>query len=57
MAPLVYILAIVLCFFNTGVSLALYALVPILYILPGRIDIHWGGRHQGKSKTDQAGEK
>jgi uncharacterized membrane protein len=52
MAPLVYILAIVLCFFNTGVSLALYALVPILYILPGRIDIHWGGRHQGKSKAE-----
>jgi hypothetical protein len=57
MAPLVYFLAILLSFLNTEVSLALYALVPILYILPGRIDIHWGGRHQGKSKTDQAGEK
>jgi hypothetical protein len=52
MAPLVYVIAIGLSFFRAEVSLALYALVPILYILPGRIDIHWGGRHQGKSKTD-----
>jgi hypothetical protein len=43
--------------FRTEVSLALYALVPILYIVPGRIDIHWGGRHQGKSKTDQGAVK
>jgi hypothetical protein len=54
MAPLVYVIAIALSFFRPELSLALYALVPILYILPGRIDIHWGGRHQGKSKTDQA---
>jgi TMEM175 potassium channel family protein len=57
MAPLVYVIAIGLSFFRAEVSLALYALVPILYILPGRIDIHWGGRHQGKSKTDQAAVK
>ena len=54
MAPLVYVIAIGLSFFRAEVSLALYALVPILYILPGRIDIHWVGRRQGKSKTDQA---
>jgi len=57
MAPLVYVIAIGLSFFRAEMSLALYALVPILYILPGRIDIHWGGRHQGKSKTDQAAVK
>jgi len=56
-APLVYVIAIGLSFFRAEMSLALYALVPILYILPGRIDIHWGGRHQGKSKTDQAAVK
>ena len=57
MGPLVYVIAIGLSFFRAEVSLALYALVPILYILPGRIDIHWGGRRQGKSKTDQAAVK
>jgi hypothetical protein len=40
MAPLVYVIAIGLSFFRPEASLALYALVPILYILPGRIDIH-----------------
>ena len=57
MGPLVYVIAIGLSFFRAEVSLALYALVPMLYILPGRIDIHWGGRRQGKSKTDQAAVK
>jgi uncharacterized membrane protein len=57
MGPLVYVIAIGLSFFRAEVSLALYALVPILYILPGRIDIHWVGRRQGKSKTDQAAVK
>ena len=57
MGPLVYVIAIGLSFFRAEVSLAIYALVPMLYILPGRIDIHWGGRRQGKSKTDQAAVK
>jgi uncharacterized membrane protein len=52
MAPVVYVIAIALSFIKAELSLALYALVPILYILPGRIDIHWGGRQQGKSKTN-----
>jgi len=52
MAPVVYVIAIGLSFIKAELSLALYALVPILYILPGRIDIHWGGRQQGKSKTN-----
>jgi TMEM175 potassium channel family protein len=57
MGPLVYVIAIGLSFFRAEVSLALYALVPILYILPGRIDIHWVRRRQGKSKMDQAAVK
>jgi uncharacterized membrane protein len=57
MAPCVYVIAIALSFFRTDLSLVLYALVPVLYILPGRIDIHWGGRHQGRSKTDQSAVK
>jgi uncharacterized membrane protein len=42
MAPIVYLIAIALSFFNVEVSLILYALVPILYIFPARIDVHWG---------------
>lgn len=48
--PFVYVIAIGLSLLRPEVSLALYALVPILYILPGRIDIHWGGRPRAKSK-------
>jgi uncharacterized membrane protein len=44
MAPLVYVVAIALSLVRTELSLILYALVPLLYILPGRIDIHWGRR-------------
>jgi uncharacterized membrane protein len=57
MGPFVYLLAILLSFIKVELSLILYALVPILYILPGRIDVHWIERHQGKSKTDQASIK
>jgi uncharacterized membrane protein len=53
MAPLIYVIAIALSFFKAELSLILYALVPILYILPGRIDIHWGRHHRDKSNTDQ----
>lgn len=49
MGPCVYIIAIGLSFLRAEVSLALYALVPVLYILPGRIDIHWGRHHHAKS--------
>jgi uncharacterized membrane protein len=57
MGPIVYLIAIAISFFSADVSLILYMLVPILYILPGRIDVHWGERHQGKSQTDQASIK
>ena len=53
MGPLLYLIAIAISFFSTELSLVLYALVPILYILPGRVDIHWGKRHHEKPKPDQ----
>jgi uncharacterized membrane protein len=56
LAPLVYLIAIALSFVRAELSLILYALVPVLYILPGRIDIHWGGRHD-KPKSDRAAIK
>ena len=38
--PLVYTVAILLSYVDTRISLALYAITPIYYILPGKIDIH-----------------
>ncbi|HEX3445049.1 MAG TPA: TMEM175 family protein [Chthoniobacterales bacterium] len=51
MAPFVYAIAIALSFVKTELSLILYALVPVLYILPGRVDVHWGERHHDKSES------
>jgi uncharacterized membrane protein len=36
--PLSYVLATALALVNTGLSMALYALIPIVYLLPGVID-------------------
>jgi uncharacterized membrane protein len=40
MAPVIYVVAIGLSFVNTAVSIGIYVLVPVLYILPGHIDRH-----------------
>jgi len=40
--PLAYLLAIGLSFKSPALSLVIYALVPLLYILPGRVDRHLG---------------
>jgi len=40
--PLAYLLAISISFASPALSLAIYALVPLLYILPGRVDRHLG---------------
>ncbi len=40
-APAAYTLAIILSFFGTTLSLAIYLLVPVLYIAPGSVDRHW----------------
>src|SRR5215471_1130929 len=41
MAPLLYLLAISISVFSIPASLVLFLLVPVYYILPGRIDRHW----------------
>jgi uncharacterized membrane protein len=41
LGPALYGLSIALCFLSLWISLAIYVLVPVLYILPGRIDRHW----------------
>ena len=42
--PIVYALGIGTSFFGTPLALALYALVPLLYLIPGSIDAHWRAR-------------
>jgi hypothetical protein len=54
MAPSVYVVAIAVSFVRPEVSLFLYALVPVLYILPGRLDVHWSRRRQSNSSTHQS---
>jgi uncharacterized membrane protein len=41
MGPVIYALAIPIAYVSTGASLALCALAPVLYILPGRVDAYW----------------
>jgi uncharacterized membrane protein len=41
MGPTLYAVALLLAFVHTGISLVLCALVPVLYILPGRVDVFW----------------
>jgi uncharacterized membrane protein len=51
--PLIYLLAIGISVFSVPASLLLFILVPLYYILPGRIDRHWA---QGPtSRIDEAG--
>jgi TMEM175 potassium channel family protein len=50
-APAVYVVAIAVSFFRPELSLLLYALVPVLYILPGRVDVHWGKRREANEDT------
>ena len=52
-APLLYLLAIGISFFNVMASLILFLLVPVYYILPGRIDLHWTQRPT--SRLDEVG--
>jgi len=40
MGPVVYLVAIGLAFIHTGLSIALYMLVNLLYILPGSVHLH-----------------
>jgi uncharacterized membrane protein len=47
-APLLYLLAIGISVFSVPSSLVLFILVPLYYILPGRIDRHWAQRPSAK---------
>ncbi len=51
-APLVYLLAIGISVFSVPASLVLFLLVPVYYILPGRIDRNWAQRPA--SRIDEA---
>jgi uncharacterized membrane protein len=51
-APLIYLLAIGISLVSVPASLVLFLLVPVYYILPGRIDRHWAQRPA--SRLDEA---
>jgi uncharacterized membrane protein len=51
-APLIYLLAIGISLFSVPASFVLFFLVPVYYILPGRIDQHWAPRTA--SRLDEA---
>jgi hypothetical protein len=53
LAPAAYLLAICLSFFPP-VSIAIYILVPVVYILPARFDRYFTGHHP--SRAEQAEE-
>ncbi len=57
MAPLICLVAIGLSFISTTMSIILYLLLPIPYILPGRIDIHWSRTHNTVTQTHPAGSE
>jgi uncharacterized membrane protein len=52
MGPVLYAIALVLVFVHTGISLGVCALVPVLYILPGRVDRFWKNRSRGAGGID-----
>jgi len=39
--PVIYLIAILASFLSTWISVGLYVVAPILYILPSRVDRHW----------------
>lgn len=41
MGPVILLVAVAGSFVSTKVSILIYALIPVFYILPGRIDRHW----------------
>jgi uncharacterized membrane protein len=52
MGPVLYTVALVIAFVNTGVSLTICALVPLLYILPGRVDMFWRPSKRQAAQTE-----
>lgn len=54
MAPGIYLLAVLTSFLNLSISLIIFALVPIIYILPGRVDRHWHHEHVEHSQEEES---
>ena len=52
MGPAVSTLAICVSLVGKRLSLAIFALIPLLYLIPGRIDYHWLGPRGRHSKKD-----
>jgi uncharacterized membrane protein len=52
-APLLYLLAIGISVFSVPSSLVLFILVPLYYILPGRIDRHWAQKPSARLDEDR----
>jgi uncharacterized membrane protein len=57
--PTAYLLAVGIAFLPIGaiasrISLVIFVLVPLLYILPGRPDIHWTRSHDEHDRGDEA---
>jgi len=52
MGPAVSTLAICVPLVGKRLSLAIFALIPLLYLIPGRIDYHWLGPRGRRSKKD-----
>jgi uncharacterized membrane protein len=46
MGPMIYALAIPVAFVSPAASLALCALAPVLYLIPGRVDAYWKGQRR-----------
>lgn len=57
MAPMICLVAIGLSFVSTTLSIILYLLLPIPYILPGRIDIHWARSRHTATQAHAAGSE
>ncbi len=57
LAPFLYVVAVGLSLWTTRASLTLYVLVPLLYILPARIDRHLVGRGSGPGPAKPDGKR
>ena len=55
MGPALYTIALGTAFLSTGLSLAICAVVPFLYILPGQVDTLWKTGRQTAPGKDLGG--
>jgi uncharacterized membrane protein len=50
-------LAIAMSFINSRLSLIIYALVPLLYLVPGKLDRHWVFEHRKLADSQREGNE